>query len=48
MVGMIPLFLIDQHVPSMDVGFWSGVIGQAVSVVGSLLSGWFISQKGYV
>ena len=41
---MMPMFLIDVGVPTADVGLWTGVVGQAVSIVGSILGGAAISS----
>ncbi|KAI8511164.1 Major facilitator super domain-containing protein 3 [Branchiostoma belcheri] len=41
--GMFPLYLVDQGVPKGAVGMWTGVVGQGLSIVGSLLGGWLLT-----
>ena len=41
---MMPMFLIDRGVPTADVGLWTGVVGQAVSIAGSVIGGAAISS----
>ncbi|PAA56346.1 hypothetical protein BOX15_Mlig018921g3 [Macrostomum lignano] len=38
-LGMLPLFLVDRGVSLGQVGFWTGVVGQVTSVLGSALGG---------
>ena len=45
-IGMLPLFLLDREVPRGDVTFWTGVIGQGVSIIGSVLGGYVLSHYG--
>ena len=45
---MLPMFLIDQHVSASEVSFWTGLIGQGMSVVGSVLGGIIVSKYRYV
>ena len=40
---MMPLFLVDKGMTSYSVGFWTGLVGQGVSILGSFLGGWLIS-----
>ncbi|XP_052234810.1 major facilitator superfamily domain-containing protein 3-like [Dreissena polymorpha] len=40
---LVPLFLVDQAVPASSVGFWTGLVGQTVSILGSLLGGWLVA-----
>lgn len=42
-LGMLPLYLVDKHVAASDLALWSGVLGQAISIFGSLLGGWLIT-----
>ncbi|KAK3601469.1 hypothetical protein CHS0354_033604 [Potamilus streckersoni] len=42
-LSMTPLFLVDHKMASSSVGFWTGVIGQVISIVGSIMGGWLIS-----
>ncbi|CAC5377515.1 unnamed protein product [Mytilus coruscus] len=46
-LNMVPLFLIDKKIPASWVGFWTGMVGQGVSICGSVLGGWAISHLGY-
>ncbi|XP_052099659.1 major facilitator superfamily domain-containing protein 3-like [Mytilus californianus] len=46
-LNMVPLFLIDKKIPASWVGFWTGMVGQGVSIFGSVLGGWAISHLGY-
>ncbi|CAH1266309.1 MFSD3 [Branchiostoma lanceolatum] len=41
--GMFPLYLVDQGIPKGAVGMWTGVVGQGLSIVGSLLGGWLLT-----
>ncbi|CAH1784116.1 unnamed protein product [Owenia fusiformis] len=43
-VGMFPLFLVDKKFSTTDIGFWTGVIGQTISIFGSIFGGWIISR----
>ena len=43
-LSMVPLFLIDQGIPASQVGFWTGVVGQVVSILGSVVGGGAISH----
>jgi len=45
---MIPLFLVDKGIPTASIGFWTGVVGQTVSIFGSMLGGWLVSWFKYV
>lgn len=42
-LGMLPLYMVDKRVPNADIAMWSGIIGQSISIFGSLLGGWFIT-----
>ncbi|XP_063435561.1 major facilitator superfamily domain-containing protein 3-like [Mytilus trossulus] len=46
-LSMVPMFLIDKKIPASWVGFWTGMVGQGVSICGSVLGGWAISHLGY-
>ncbi|XP_002739312.1 major facilitator superfamily domain-containing protein 3-like [Saccoglossus kowalevskii] len=41
--GMFPLFLVDYGMSAGSVGLWTGVIGQSLSILGSLLGGYILS-----
>ena len=41
---MLPLFLVDKKIKASDTTFWMGVIGQAVSIIGSFLGGYIITK----
>ncbi len=41
---MLPLFLVDRKIRPADTTFWMGVVGQAVSIIGSVLGGYVISK----
>ena len=45
---MMPMFLIDHGVPTADVGLWTGVVGQAVSIAGSVIGGAALSSDRFV
>lgn len=42
-LNMLPLFFLDRKVDSSDVTFWTGIVGQGVSIFGSVLGGWFVT-----
>ncbi|XP_045180006.2 major facilitator superfamily domain-containing protein 3-like [Mercenaria mercenaria] len=44
---MMPLFLVDRGITSSSVGFWTGLVGQGVSIFGSFLGGWLVSIFWY-
>jgi hypothetical protein len=41
---MVPLFLIDKKMSASWVGFWTGIVGQGVSICGSVIGGWSIAH----
>jgi len=41
--GMLPMVFLDNKIPATDVTFWTGVVGQGVSVLGSVLGGLVLS-----
>ena len=43
-LSMMPMFLIDHGMSAGDVGLLTGVIGQGVSIAGSVLGGVIISK----
>ncbi|XP_070559849.1 major facilitator superfamily domain-containing protein 3-like isoform X2 [Ptychodera flava] len=43
--GMFPLYMVDCGISASYVGLWTGVIGQSLSILGSLLSGWILSYS---
>ncbi|KAK3098928.1 hypothetical protein FSP39_024370 [Pinctada imbricata] len=43
-LSMVPMFLIDKGIAASQVGFWTGMVGQAVSIVGSFMGGTIISH----
>lgn len=42
-LNMLPLFLIDKGIPASTVGFWTGVVGQVLSIFGSIVGGAAVS-----
>lgn len=34
-LNLFPLFLVDKGIDASDVGFWMGIVGQVVSILGS-------------
>ncbi|XP_070176914.1 major facilitator superfamily domain-containing protein 3-like [Littorina saxatilis] len=46
-LNMMPMFLIDHGVPTADVGLWTGLVGLAVSIGGSIVGGAVISSDRY-
>lgn len=42
-LNMLPLFLIDKGFPASTVGFWTGVVGQVLSIFGSIVGGAAVS-----
>ena len=46
-LNMMPMFLIDHGVPTADVGLWTGVVGQAVSIAGSVMGGAALSSDRF-
>jgi hypothetical protein len=42
-LSMMPMFLLDQKVDPTELTFWTGVVGQVVSICGSLAGGWFVT-----
>ncbi|XP_052812189.1 major facilitator superfamily domain-containing protein 3-like [Mya arenaria] len=42
-LSMVPLFLVDHGNSASTVEFWTGIVGQATSIFGSLLGGWLVS-----
>ena len=47
-LSMLPMLMVDHHVATNDVTFWTAVVGQAVSVVGSLIGGALITNYRYL
>ncbi|XP_071101577.1 major facilitator superfamily domain-containing protein 3-like [Haliotis cracherodii] len=45
-LSMIPLFLLDQGLSTSVVGLWTGMMGQVVSITGSVLGGVIMSRYG--
>ncbi|XP_071961150.1 major facilitator superfamily domain-containing protein 3-like [Antedon mediterranea] len=43
-VDQFPLYLVDRGTPASTVGFWSGVVCQAMSIAGSILGGIYLSR----
>ena len=43
---MLPLFIVDKGISIEDVTFWTGIVGQATSILGSFLGGYLISTYG--
>ncbi|XP_074645426.1 major facilitator superfamily domain-containing protein 3-like [Tubulanus polymorphus] len=46
-LNMLPLFLVDHQYTTADIGFWTGVVGQATSICGSALGGFLISKYSF-
>ncbi|XP_033750385.1 major facilitator superfamily domain-containing protein 3-like [Pecten maximus] len=46
-ISMVPLFLVDKDLPMSKIGFWTGMVGQLVSIFGSFLGGWLISHLSW-
>ncbi|XP_050401598.1 major facilitator superfamily domain-containing protein 3 [Patella vulgata] len=44
-LSMTPLFLMDNGVSTSVLGFWLGIVGQTVSICGSVVGGWLFSYK---
>ena len=44
-LNMLPHFLLDQQVEPVDVNFWTGIVGQILSIVGSVAGGWLVSHS---
>ena len=44
---MFPLYLIDKQVSPSDVTFWSGLLGQGLSILGSIAGGYIITKLVY-
>ncbi|XP_011415524.3 major facilitator superfamily domain-containing protein 3 [Magallana gigas] len=42
-LNMLPMFLIDKGIPASTVGFWTGVVGQVLSIFGSIVGGAAVS-----
>ncbi|XP_077988924.1 major facilitator superfamily domain-containing protein 3-like [Glandiceps talaboti] len=42
-IGLLPLYLVDCNISASHVGLWTGVIGQSLSILGSLVAGWMLS-----
>jgi MFS-type transporter involved in bile tolerance (Atg22 family) len=38
-LSMLPMYLIDNKVPSSTIGLWTGVLGQCASIFGSCVAG---------
>jgi len=45
---MMPLFLIDQKIDATEVSFWTGIVCQGISIGGSILGGWLVTNFKYV
>lgn len=43
-MNMLPLMLLDRGFSLSKVGFWTGVVGQLASIIGST-SGYYIQKK---
>lgn len=44
--NLIPLFLVDKHVPVASLGVWTGAVRSCASLAGSALAGFLISVHG--
>ncbi|CAF0724788.1 unnamed protein product [Brachionus calyciflorus] len=38
-LNLLPIYLLDRKIPSTTIGFWTGIIGQSLSILGSFLAG---------
>jgi len=45
---MMPLFLLDQSIDATEVSFWTGIVCQGISIGGSVLGGWLVTNFEYV
>jgi len=45
---MMPLFLLDQKIDATEVSFWTGIVCQGISIGGSVLGGWLVTNFTYV
>jgi len=45
---MMPLFLLDQKIDPSEVSFWTGIVCQGISIGGSVLGGWLVTNFKYV
>lgn len=45
-MNILPLLLLDHGMPMASVGFWTGVIGQISSIIGSSSSSSVIKRFG--
>ncbi|KAG5281149.1 hypothetical protein AALO_G00067960 [Alosa alosa] len=43
-MSMFPLFLLDHHMTSRELGFWNGIIAMGFSIAGSSIAGLLLSQ----
>ncbi|XP_062616051.1 major facilitator superfamily domain-containing protein 3-like [Saccostrea cucullata] len=44
-LSMLPLFLLDKGIAASSVGFWTGVVGQVLSILGSIVGGGIVSTS---
>ncbi|XP_041366320.1 major facilitator superfamily domain-containing protein 3-like isoform X2 [Gigantopelta aegis] len=42
-LSMISLYLLDRKMAAAVVGFWTGVVGLVISMLGSFIGGWAVS-----
>lgn len=47
-MNMLPLMLLDSGMPIVKVGFWTGVIGQIISIIGSSSVSMIVQRFGWV
>ena len=43
---MLPLFFVDKGISTASIGFWTGTIGQVISIGGSFFGGLLMSSHG--
>ncbi|XP_035824570.1 major facilitator superfamily domain-containing protein 3 isoform X2 [Aplysia californica] len=43
--NLLPLFLLDEGVHAHDVGFWTGMVGQGMSILGSAVGGFIFTSS---
>ncbi|RUS91590.1 hypothetical protein EGW08_000705 [Elysia chlorotica] len=40
-LNLFPLFLVDKNIDASEIGFWLGIVGQSLSVVGSTATAFY-------
>ena len=44
-LNMLPIYLVDRKVSPKVIGFWTGIAGQSLSILGSLISGIILKKS---